>query len=250
VRGVEFGHGFRLLDLATVGSTNDVLRGLAEAGEPAGLLVRAERQTAGRGRHGRSWQSPPGNLYASLLLRPTRPSAEIASLSLVAALALAEGIERVSSGRIAPRLKWPNDLQVEGAKLAGILLEMGPDGKGGCGWLIMGIGVNIAWAPSVDLPYRATCLNALGSSATPRRLLAALAATLRPRLDHWDREGFAGLREDWLARAVGRGSPAALRVGDRAVRGKLVDVDDAGALRLEQADGTLATYSAGEIVLG
>jgi biotin-[acetyl-CoA-carboxylase] ligase BirA-like protein len=143
VRGPEFGHGFRLLDLATVGSTNDVARNLAEAGEPAGLFVRAERQTAGRGRHGRSWQSPPGNLYASLLLRPTRPPAEVASLSLVAALALAEAIERVSNGRIAPRLKWPNDLQVKAAKLAGILLEMSADGRGGCAWLIMGIGVNL-----------------------------------------------------------------------------------------------------------
>ena len=107
-----------------------------------------------------------------------------------------------------------------------------------------------AGRPLGDLPYPATCLTALGSSATPRRLLAALSATLRPRLDHWDRDGFAGLREDWLARAAGRGSPAALRVGDRAVHGKLVDVDIAGALRLEQADGTVATFSAGEIVLG
>ena len=108
----------------------------------------------------------------------------------------------------------------------------------------MGIGVNVGWAPLSDLPYPATCLTALGSSATPRRLLAALAATLRPRLDHWDRNGFAALREDWLARAAGRGSSAALRVGDHAVRGKLVDVDSSGALRLEQEDGTLATFSA------
>ena len=250
MRGSEFGYGFRLLDLATVSSTNDVARSLAEAGEPSGLFVRAERQTAGRGRHGRSWQSPTGNLYASLLIRPTRPPAEIASLSLVAALALAEAIERVSNGRIAPRLKWPNDLQVDGAKLAGILLEMAADGQGGCAWLIMGIGVNVGWAPLADLPYAATCLTALGSSATPRRLLAALAATMRPRLDDWEQAGFAALREDWLARAAGRGSPAALRLGDRAVHGKLVDVDLAGALRLEQADGTIATYTAGEIVLG
>lgn len=250
MRGADFGYGFRLLDLATVGSTNDVARSLAEAGEPADLFVRAERQTAGRGRHGRTWQSPPGNLYASLLLRPSRPPAEVASLSLVVALALAEAIERVSNGRISPRLKWPNDLQIKDAKLAGILLEMAADGRGGCAWLIVGIGVNVGWAPLSDLPYPATCLAGLGSSATPRRLLAALSATLRPRLDRWEQEGFAGLRDAWLERAAGRGAPAALRIGDRAIRGKLVDVDLAGALRLEQADGTLATFSAGEVVLG
>ena len=250
MRGTEFGNGFRLLDLATVSSTNDVVRGFAEAGEPEGLVVRAERQTAGRGRHGRSWQSPRGNLYASLLLRPSRPPAEVASLSLVASLALAEAIERVSNGRVAPRLKWPNDLQVDGAKLAGILLEMAADERGGCAWLIMGIGVNVGWAPMGELPYPATCLTALGSSATPLRVLAALSATLRPRLDHWNLQGFAAHRDDWLARALGRGAPAALRVGDHAVHGKLVDVDTAGALRLEQVDGTVMTYSAGEIVFG
>jgi BirA family biotin operon repressor/biotin-[acetyl-CoA-carboxylase] ligase len=250
VTAAELGHGFRLLELAAVTSTNDVARRLAAAGEPAGLIVSAGQQTAGRGRHGRTWQSPPGNLYASLLLRPTRPAREVASLSLVTALALAEAIQKASAGRISPELKWPNDLQVGGAKLAGILLEMEPDGRDGCAWLIVGIGVNVGSAPSVDLPYQATCLSAQGSNATPQRLLAALAAALRPRLDDWDRDGFAGLREDWLARAVGRGGPAALRVGDRAVRGRLVDVDEAGALRLEQADGTVATYAAGEIVLG
>ena len=211
VRGTEFGHGFRLLDLATVGSTNDVVRGLAEAGEPAGLFVRAERQTAGRGRHGRSWQSPPGNLYASLLLRPTRPPAEVASLSLVAALALAEAIERVSGGRIAPRLKWPNDLQIDGAKLAGILLEMAADGQGGCAWLIMGIGVNVGWAPagrsalSRDLPDRPGL----------QRHAAAVAGGAVPQpCGRGSTIGIATasrrLREDWLARAAGRGSPASI----------------------------------------
>ena len=169
----------------------------------------------------------------------------------MAALALAEAIERVSSGRIAPRLKWPNDLQIDGAKLAGILLEMAADGAGR---------LRLA-----DHGHRRQCrLGAPGRSALSRHLpdrpgLAAprrggcwrrLSATLRPRLDRWERDGFAALREDWLARAAGRGSPAALRIGDRAVHGKLVDVDIAGALRLEQADGTVATFTAGEIVLG
>ena len=248
--GSELGHGFRLLELEAVTSTNDIVRRLAEEGEPAGLIVSAAQQTAGRGRHGRTWQSPPGNLYASLLLRPARPAREVASLSLVTALALAEAIERETGGRITPELKWPNDLQLAGAKLAGILLELEPAGGEGCAWLIVGMGVNVGWAPQADLPYPATCLAALGSSTTPRELLAALAAALRPRLDCWARDGFAPQRRDWLARAIGRGGPVSVRLGDRSARGRLIDVDAAGALRLEQPDGTVATYAAGEIVLG
>jgi BirA family transcriptional regulator, biotin operon repressor / biotin---[acetyl-CoA-carboxylase] ligase len=252
VTGAEFGHGFRLLELATVGSTNDVARDLAEAGEPAGLFVRAECQTAGRGRQGRVWQSPPGNLYASLLLRPSRPAAEVASLSLVVALALAEAVELLTAGSVRPSLKWPNDVQVDGAKLAGILLETTHDQRGGCAWLIVGVGANVGWAPAGDLPYAATCLAALGArSVSPRRLLAGLAETLHPQLELWDREGFAALRAGWLARAAGLGRLAEVRVGgEELVRGRLLDVDGAGALRLERADGTAVALSAGEVVLG
>ncbi|MFL5336405.1 MAG: biotin--[acetyl-CoA-carboxylase] ligase, partial [Geminicoccaceae bacterium] len=110
--GTEIGHGFRLVEYASVGSTNDVARDLAESGEPEGLFVRADRQTSGRGRLGRSWKSPSGNLHASLILRPSRPASEVATLSLVVALALAEAVERLSLGRIKPQLKWPNDVQV------------------------------------------------------------------------------------------------------------------------------------------
>jgi BirA family biotin operon repressor/biotin-[acetyl-CoA-carboxylase] ligase len=247
VTGTEFGHGFRLLELASIGSTNDLARRLAEAGEPAGLFVRAERQTAGRGRHGRTWQSPPGNLYASLLLRPTRPAAEVASLSLVTALALAEAVETLSEGRIAPRLKWPNDVLVDGAKLAGILLENVAEGRGRAA-LIIGIGVNVGWAPEADLPYRATSLSALGVPQTPRRVLTVLGASLRFRLDRWERDGFAAMREDWLARAAVLGSQIEVRIGDRIVQGWMAGLDPHGALCLERADGTLELLSAGEIM--
>lgn len=248
--GAEVGNGFRLLELASVASTNDVARRLSDAGEPAGLFVRAERQTAGRGRHGRSWQSPPGNLYSSLLLRPARPVAEMASLSLVVGLALVDALQTVSRDRLAPQLKWPNDVLVGGAKVAGILLETAADPRLNATALIVGIGVNVEWSPEGDLPYPATSLAAHGVALGPRRLLEGLLAPLRARLDRWDRDGFASQREDWLACAAGRGATAEVRIGSRIVRGRLVDLEPNGALCLEGPDGTRELLSAGEIVLG
>ena len=247
--GAELGHGFRLVEHASVGSTNDLARELAEGGEPEGLFVRADRQTSGRGRLGRSWESPPGNLHASLILRPARPPGEVATLSLVIALALAQAVEALSDGRVRPRLKWPNDVQVAGAKLAGILLEMGADGRGGCAWLVAGIGVNVAWAPGDAVPYPTTSLAAQGLQATSRQVLEALAASLRPQLERWRAGGFAAARADWLASAAGLGRPVELRQGDCPVAGILRDVDGGGALCLELASGELARFSAGEVVL-
>ena len=202
--GAPLGHGFRLLELGAVGSTNDVARELADQGEPEGLFVQAAEQTAGRGRHGRIWQSPPGNLHASLLLRPTRPLAEVATLSLVAALALAEAVAELSGGAVQPRLKWPNDVQIDGAKVAGILLEAASDARGACSWLIIGMGVNVAAAPGAEVPYATTSLVEAGlANVTPATLLGALAAAMRPRLDQWLAQGFAGPRPAWLARAAG-----------------------------------------------
>ena len=247
--GTELGHGFRLVEHARVGSPHDLARDLAQRGEPEGLFVRADRQTSGRGRLGRSWESPPGNLHASLILRPARPPAEVATLSLVIALALAQAVERLSEGRVRPQLKWPNDVQVAGAKLAGILLEMGADGRGGCAWLVAGIGVNVAWAPGDAVPYRTTSLAAEGLRATPRQVLDGLAASLRPQLERWQAGGFAAARVDWLASAAGLGRPVELRQGEGPVSGILRDVDRSGALCLELASGELTRFSAGEVVL-
>jgi BirA family biotin operon repressor/biotin-[acetyl-CoA-carboxylase] ligase len=251
VAGSEFPHGFRLLELGAVTSTNDVARALADRGEPAGLFVVADRQTAGRGREGRAWQSPPGNLYTSLVLRPPRPLAEAANLSLVVGLALAETVGRLSGGRVEPRLKWPNDVQVDGAKLAGILLEGASDGRGGCLWLVVGIGVNVVSAPyGAAAVYPTTHLAACGlADATPRSLLLALTETLRPHLDRWETQGFAAARGAWLARATAVGAAVALRLGDRLVEGCMVDVDENGALRLRRASGAVERFAAGEVVL-
>jgi len=149
--------GFVLHTFDTVGSTNDEARRLAEAEACEGQVVFAKQQTRGRGRYGRRWQSPPGNLYASVLLRPVCPPGEAARLSLLAGLALAEAIERFAPHGMDLALKWPNDVILRGAKTAGVLLESATGADGNSTWVIVGTGVNIVHHPQ-DVPYPATLI--------------------------------------------------------------------------------------------
>lgn len=239
---------FRVETLPAVGSTNDIVREQAAAGAAEGLVVCAREQLAGRGRHGRVWTSPPGNLYASLLFRPARPLAEAATLSLVIGLSLADAIEAVAGPErgleLQLRLKWPNDVLAGEAKIAGILLEnVAATGEGPA--IVAGLGVNIGVAPE-GLPYPATTLAALGVEVTPEALLERLLARVAPDYALWQADGFTALRDRWLARARGLGEPAGVRVGERTVSGRFVDVDAAGHLVLEGPNGRLA-LNAGEL---
>ena len=234
---------FRVETLPAVGSTNDVVRERALAGAAEGLVVRAEEQLAGRGRHGRVWTSPRGNLYVSILLRPSRPLSEAATLSLALGLSLADAIATAAPG-LELRLKWPNDLLAGGAKIAGILLENVAADPGRPA-IVAGLGVNVEIAPA-GLPYPATTLRALGLELTPEALLELLLAQLAPDYALWQAGGFAVLRERWLARAQGLGQPAGVRVGEQTISGRLVDVDAAGHLVLEGEAGRLR-LNAGEL---
>ena len=201
------------------------------AGGSAGALsdgtwLRAERQTGGRGRQGRPWQSPPGNLYASTVvyLRPTDPPA--ASLALVAAVALDEAV-RVFVDAPASRslrLKWPNDLLVGRAKLSGILLERTGDA------VVIGIGVNLAHHP--DLPDRATTsLTALGASVAPATFLEVLGEAMARWRDRWRAEGLEPVRRRWLERAHPIGAALTARLPDGGTVDGLFDgLDAQGAL--------------------
>ena len=205
--------------------------------------MRADLQTRGRGRHGRGWASPRGNLYASVLLRPSVPAAEVATLSLVAGLALAEALAKLG---IEPALKWPNDVLVGGAKLAGLLAEA-LTSKGRVEAVILGLGVNVGTHP--DLPERpTTCLRSLGLSIEPEALLGHFLAALGPTYDRWQEGGgFAPLRGAWLARAANLGEAVVLREGDATFAGRFVDVDAAGRLCLSN-EGGLRRFGAGELL--
>ncbi|MCS6780378.1 MAG: biotin--[acetyl-CoA-carboxylase] ligase [Geminicoccaceae bacterium] len=232
-----------------VASTNDLARAAAERGEPEGLWVLAREQTAGRGRQGRLWSSPPGNFYGSLLLRPRRPLAEVATLSLVAALAVAEAVERLARGRVRPAVKWPNDVLVDRAKLAGILPEAIVSGEGSCAALVLGIGVNLAHHPE-GLGRPTVSLAALDlPPASPEAFLAALEPVLAERYALWQERGFAALRPLWLARAAGLGERVRLEAGGLVHEGVLVEVGADGGILLESPAGERRRFTAGELVL-
>lgn len=229
----------------TVGSTNQ--EALAQAGGLAPGWFVAERQTLGRGRRGRPWTSEPGNLYASLLLVDAGPPAQQPELCFVAALALYDAVRAITGiDPLRIGLKWPNDVMIDGAKLAGILLE-GAVGPGGRAATVIGFGVNCAHHPA-DTPYPTTDLSAAGYPSDPPAMLAALDAAMRERLDEWDRgRGFLRTREAWLQRASGLGRAATVRTGGREVEGVFEALDFSGAMVLRRADGVRETFSAGDV---
>ena len=232
------------LHLAETGSTNADLSGLA-AREPGAdrLWLSAGMQRAGRGRRGREWVSPQGNLHASVLLADPAPASELGFLPLVAALAAHDAIAAVLPEAAPPlHLKWPNDVLLSGAKCCGILLERTVTGH-----VVAGFGINLAAAPQ-DTPYPATSLRAHGAVADAGTLLAALAEALAARLQAFDRgAGKAALRDVWLDCATGIGGPVSVRLHDEVVTGIFEAVDGEGLLLLRMADGTPKRIAAGDV---
>ncbi len=242
---------FRLVAHDRIDSTNAALRRMAEAGAAHGTVVRAREQTGGRGRRGRAWASPRGNLYASVLLRPDAALRTAGQLGFAAALALAEAVAAGMPGDAAVALKWPNDILVRHRKVAGILLESVPDGAGGPPAVILGMGLNVAVAPT-DAAYPATSLHAEGA---PTRVTAdAVLAETMPRLgaylDAWQRDGFAPVRAAWLRRALGVGGPVTVRLPDRTLHGTFQDLDPDGALILRQSSGMEQRIHVGDVFFG
>jgi BirA family transcriptional regulator, biotin operon repressor / biotin---[acetyl-CoA-carboxylase] ligase len=248
---VRLPDGFVLRELDRVDSTNDEVRRMAEAGAEPGLVVLAGEQTGGRGRHGRAWASPPGNLYASVLLRVDGPLAASAQLSFVAGLALADALERHAPGDLDLRLKWPNDVLIARAKVAGILLESAGTANGpGPRCVVVGTGVNIASYPE-GTPYPATSLAAGGFAAiTPRALLASYLGALDRWLAQWRDAGFAEVLAAWRARGVGLGEKIRLRLDREELLGRFVDVTPSGALLLDLDGGGRREIAAGDVFYG
>jgi BirA family biotin operon repressor/biotin-[acetyl-CoA-carboxylase] ligase len=235
---------FRLQTFERIDSTNDEAKRQANAGAPAFTLIVAGEQSAGRGRRGNSWVSPPGNLHCSLLLRPACAPADAAQLSFAAALAVAETVERLLPQGAEIACKWPNDVLARGHKFAGILLESQARG-GALEFLVIGIGVNLAAHPA-NTPTPASSLRALGAEVTPDAFLPILGARLLAWYDAWRGEGFVPLRRAWLARAWGVGRPIRVRLPDGELEGLFDGLDDAGRLLLGTAGGR-RQIAAGEV---
>jgi len=248
VRKPELPAFFRPIYFDSVTSTNDELKKRARTGAPEGILVVAREQQAGRGRGGRQWTSKPGNLYMSLLLRPAGNAAAVAQISFLAAVALAAALVKITPD-LTPKLKWPNDVLVDGSKISGILLESSAQTGGGVDWLVLGIGVNVAHHPD-DVGQAATSLHALGAiECTAFSLLAVLAPLLRHWLDIWNEAGFAPLRQAWLERAASLDGPVRVRLPNEEFSGTFRDLDGSGSLIVELSDGTLRSITAGEVFL-
>lgn len=238
---------FRHVALDDIGSTNSECLERARAGDPGRLWVTARRQLGGRGRRGRAWISEPGNLYASLLLIDAAPQAALASLPLVVALALHRAItaEMPFAGERI-RIKWPNDILVDGRKVSGILIEAEglADGRNA---IVIGCGVNIAHKPENPL-YPATSLAEAGASTSPEALFARLMVKLAHALDVWQRgEGVDAIVADWKAQVHGIGQPITVNLPDRSLSGIFAGIERDGLLALRVDSGETLRIASGDV---
>jgi BirA family biotin operon repressor/biotin-[acetyl-CoA-carboxylase] ligase len=234
----------RLIAHEVLGSTNAEALRLAREGGHGPLWVTAERQTAGRGRRGRAWISPAGNLHASLLLTEPAAAEHWPQLSFVAALAAHDAVVEVAADlKRLLAIKWPNDLLLAGAKLGGILIEA----ESGISAVAVGIGVNCASHPP-DTDFPAADLATAGAPVSPAALFGALSVKMLGRLAQWNAgEGFSTIRADWLARAAGMGESVRVRLAQREVVGRFEALDEAGGLVLRLPDGNTMTIAAGDV---
>jgi BirA family transcriptional regulator, biotin operon repressor / biotin---[acetyl-CoA-carboxylase] ligase len=255
--------GYRLEAFETIGSTNELALERARAGDPGLLWLVSKHQQSGRGRRGRAWSTEGGNLAATLLVLPDAGLRSSAALGFVAGLALAEALEAViPNGRVtvAPdagetgqggrfRLKWPNDVLADGAKLSGILLEsmmLGPERHA----LAIGIGVNVVTHPQ-DLPYPATSLRALDSDCDAETLFLALSDAWLVNYDMWRHgRGLDDVRRKWLKHAAGIGSQVAVQVDGKVLRGIFETIDEECRFVIRDADGGRTTIAAGDVHFG
>jgi BirA family transcriptional regulator, biotin operon repressor / biotin---[acetyl-CoA-carboxylase] ligase len=232
-------------------STNDVVEKLARDGAKEGVVVFAESQTKGRGRLGRKWHSPAGQgLYFSVLLRPKLRPIEATQLTVVAATALVRAIEATTTVR--PVIKWPNDLLVDGRKIAGVLTELSAE-LDTIKHLILGIGLDVNQTAG-DFPSEirslATSLRIAGGDALSRPELATrVLRELDADYARIRRGKFDAVADEWESRCTTIGRNVAVRIGERLVRGCAESLDDDGALLLRTQHGRLERIIGGDVTV-
>jgi BirA family transcriptional regulator, biotin operon repressor / biotin---[acetyl-CoA-carboxylase] ligase len=232
---------------AETGSTNDDARALARAGAPEGTVALAARQSAGRGRLGRTWTSPDGGVYLSAVLRPAVAPVQVASLALAVALGVVRGLESLGA---TSRVKWPNDVLLGDGKLVGVLLEMSAESDA-VEWVVAGVGLNVrppATAPRTPgAAYLSDVVGGVGLACAAAAMLDGIAEAYT----QWCAGGFAAIRAQYEARFALTGQQ--VRVSDLAgtvrAQGEVTGVDDEGRLLIRAADGARLTVVAGEVTL-
>ena len=241
--------GWRLHAHETLDSTNAEAQRLAAGGSAHGTVVWALRQSAGKGRQGRSWESPEGNLYFSVILRPATSPSKAAQLGFVASLSVAEALDNLAP-QIDYGLKWPNDVLFNSRKGCGILLESTAGEDGSVRSLVVGIGINLTTAPGTAR-YPATSLRREGiaNKIGCEVLLEAVCQAFAKEIEIWHTRGFGPIREAWLARAVALGERIEARLPCETLAGIFEDLDGEGCLLLRQEDGRIRRISAGDVYL-
>ncbi len=239
---------YNLVALETVDSTMTEARRLAEQGEletPDGTLVWAREQSQGKGRRGNSWDSPRGNFYSSLIVRPDVPAARAAELSFVTGCAVFDTIGEVCDPGFECRLKWPNDIILNDAKIGGILLETKSDAGKPVDYVIIGLGMNLKSHPS-DTPYPATDFVEQGQVISDTVFLEAYARHFMEWAGRWMDNGFEVIRHQWKWRAQGIGKEITVRLSDETLEGIFDDIAEDGSLMLNQ-DGNVRKIAAGDV---
>ena len=242
---------YRLVRLREVSSTSDEAKALAQKCASEGTIVVADRQIGGRGRHGREWHSPFGNLYLSLILRPGCSASTASQLSFVSALSVGGALSVIIPSVQKVRYKWPNDVLWGGRKLSGILLESHLHDDGMVDWLVVGVGVNVESHPSEgQVKWPATSLHAEGfRSVTTHTMLREFCVSFHRRYMFWKQNGFAQLREEWLASNIGLGERVEVTFPMGVVTGILSDVAMDGSITLLDDKGKCHKISSGTLRL-
>ncbi|HSE78975.1 MAG TPA: biotin--[acetyl-CoA-carboxylase] ligase [Alphaproteobacteria bacterium] len=252
MEAVKLPPAYRLVELDETDSTNEEAKRLARAGAEDGTLVWAKTQTAGRGRSGRKWDSPRGNLYLSIVLRPECSPGDAAQLGFVAAVGLGDALSSVLPPMVEYRFKWPNDVLMNDRKLAGILLEAEGAAKPQLDWLVVGIGVNVRSHPE-NVEFPATNLEfETGVKFATTDILEAFGRHFLSWVNRWLDEGFAPVRAAWRSKAQSLGERIRVRVADRTLSGRFLDIDADGALQLDagRKAGGVRRITAGDVFFG
>ena len=245
--GRHLAPGYELIAFERLGSTNEEAKRRAAEGAAEGTLVWAREQTAGKGRRGRSWISPRGNLHLSLLLRPECPAAAASQLGQVAAVAAGDALEALLPPATSILLKWPNDILVDGKKAGGILVETSAARAERVDWLVLGLGINVEHAP-VGTEFPATSLYA--ASREPIQVevvLAGFCSAFDRWAARWAEEGFGPVRRAWLDRAWRLGERIQVRIDAAPIEGIFRDLDRDGALLLELPGGETRRVAAADV---